>query len=39
MEGSPTQLVARWHQVRHGLNKSGLMLVDVDEDMVWLGED
>lgn len=38
MEGSPTQLVTRWHQVRQGLNKSGLMLVDVDKDTVWLEE-
>ncbi|MEL7241598.1 MAG: KamA family radical SAM protein [Cyanobacteria bacterium J06573_2] len=39
IKGSPMQLVARWHQVRRGLDKSNLMLVDIDEDMVWLGED
>ena len=39
MKSSTMQLVARWHHVRRGLDKSDLMLVDVDEDMVWLGED
>lgn len=36
LEGSPMQLVTRWHQVRRGLDKSGLMAVAVDEDTVWL---
>lgn len=36
LEGSPMQLVARWHQVRRGLDKSGLMVVGVDENTVWL---
>ena len=39
MEGSPMQLVARWHQVRRGMDKSGLMVVEVDKDTVWLGEE
>ena len=39
LEDSSMQLVARWHQVRRGLDKSGLMLVGIDEDTVWLGED
>ena len=39
LEGSPMQLVARWHQVRRGLDKSGLMVVGVEEDTVWLGDD
>ena len=38
MEGLPMQLVARWHQVRRGLDKSGLMVVDIDENSVWLEE-
>ena len=38
MEGLPMQLVARWHQVRRGLDKSGLMVVDIDQNSVWLGE-
>ena len=38
LSGSPMQLVARWHQVRRGLDKSGLMMVGVDEDTVWLGD-
>jgi len=39
MEGSPMQLVARWHQVRRGMDKSGLMVVEVDKDTLWLGEE
>ncbi|BAY86926.1 lysine 2,3-aminomutase YodO family protein [Calothrix parasitica NIES-267] len=39
IKGSPMQLVARWHQVRRGLDKSGLMVVEINEDTVWLGED
>ncbi|MEM9924312.1 MAG: KamA family radical SAM protein [Cyanobacteria bacterium P01_D01_bin.50] len=36
LEGSPMQLVARWHQVRRGFDKSDLMVVGIDEDVVWL---
>ena len=38
MEGEQMHLVTRWHQVRRGLDKSGLMVVGVDEDTVWLEE-
>ncbi|BAZ17987.1 lysine 2,3-aminomutase YodO family protein [Calothrix sp. NIES-4071] len=34
--GQPTQLVARWHQVRRGLDKSGVMLVEINEKTNWL---
>lgn len=39
LEGSPMQLVARWHQVRRGLDKSGLIVVGVDKDTVWLEDE
>ena len=39
LEDQIMQLVARWHQVRRGMGKSGLMVVEVDKDTVWLGEE
>lgn len=36
LPGSPTQLVAKWQQVRRGCDRSGVMLVPIDEQMNWL---
>ncbi|MEM7552951.1 MAG: KamA family radical SAM protein [Cyanobacteria bacterium P01_A01_bin.84] len=38
LPGEAMQLVAKWQQVRQGLNKSGLMVFDINSDMVWLGD-
>lgn len=36
LPGSPTQLVAKWQQVRRGRDRSGVMLVPIDEQTSWL---
>jgi lysine 2,3-aminomutase len=36
--GQPTQLVARWHQIRRGLDESGVILIKIDEKTNWLEE-
>lgn len=36
LPGSPMQLVAKWQQVRRGLEQSGVMLVPIDEQTNWL---
>ena len=36
LPGSPTQLVAKWQQVRRGCDRSGVMLVPIDEQTSWL---
>ncbi|WP_414587373.1 KamA family radical SAM protein [Scytonema sp. PCC 10023] len=38
LPGSPMQLVAKWQQVRRGLDKSGVMLVPIDEKTCWMEE-
>jgi len=34
----PTQLVTRWHQVRRGSNRHGLMMASIDSTTVWLDD-
>jgi lysine 2,3-aminomutase len=36
LPGSPMQLVTKWQQVRRGLDKSGVMLVPIDEQTSWI---
>lgn len=33
---TPMQLVAKWQQVRRGLDKSGIMFVPIDEQTAWI---
>jgi lysine 2,3-aminomutase len=39
LPGDPPQLVTRWHQVRRGLEKSGVSLQAIDAATVWLPEE
>ncbi len=34
----PTQLVTRWHQVRRGSDRHGLMMASIDSTTVWLDD-
>ncbi|KYC38485.1 lysine 2,3-aminomutase [Scytonema hofmannii PCC 7110] len=38
LPGSPIQLVAKWQQVRRGLDNSGVILLPVDEQTCWLNQ-
>uniref|UniRef100_A0A0C1NF37 Lysine 2,3-aminomutase n=1 Tax=Tolypothrix bouteillei VB521301 TaxID=1479485 RepID=A0A0C1NF37_9CYAN len=38
LPGSPIQLVAKWQQVRRGLENSGVILLPIDEQTYWLEE-
>jgi hypothetical protein len=36
LPNQPTQLVTRWHQVRRGSDRHGIMMATIDPTTVWL---